>query len=418
MTFPDPEIIHRLVASVFRYDSFAFGDPLKTYVARYEGELLLDSAVAYDRLAEALRPYDLVPLFRIERGRQVIILMRDVHRFVMPKITTNVILFVLTLFSVLFAGAMYTYTGPMPCDTWGSIKTLLLNLWTGWPFALTLLGILLAHEFGHYFAGRLNKTAVTLPYFIPFPISLLGTMGAFIQLRERPRNKRVLFDIGVAGPLAGLIVTLPLLYLGLRLSTTGMVENTVYVREPGACEICPTNAPPGGSYTCPGDNLLEGNSLLYLGMKYLAKGELLPAPPVYDRPAAIYWAEYLFTSHPIPVGGQDVMLHPVAMAAWAGLLVTFLNLIPAGQLDGGHILYALFGKRARLLLPFILGATVLMGFVWSGWWLWAGLIFLLGRAHAEPLDQITALDPRRKAVGALMLLVFLLVMTPVPFIVF
>lgn len=418
MTFPDPEIIHRLVASVFRYDSFAFGDPLKTYVARYEGELLLDSAVAYDRLAEALRPYDLVPLFRIERGRQVIILMRGVHRFTMPKITANLVLFALTLLSVLFAGAMYTYTGPMPCDTWGSIKTLLLNLWTGWPFALTLLGILLAHEFGHYFAGRLNKTAVTLPYFIPFPISLLGTMGAFIQLKERPRNKRVLLDIGVAGPLAGLVVAIPLLYLGLRLSTTGVVEDTAYVRGIEQCEACFTDVPAGRAYTCPGDNLLEGNSLLYLGLKYLAKGEWLPAPVAYDVPPFLYWVRYLFTSHPIPLGGRDVMLHPVAMAAWAGLLVTFLNLIPAGQLDGGHILYALFDRRARFLLPFILGATALMGFIWSGWWLWTALIFLLGRAHAEPLDQITPLDPRRKVLGVVMLIVFLLVLTPVPFIVF
>lgn len=418
MTFPDPETIHRLVASVFHYDSFAFGDPLKTYVARYEGELLLDSVVAYDRLAEALRPYDLVPLFRIERGRQVILLVRGVHRFVMPKITANLVLFVLTLLSVLLAGAMYTYTGPLPCDTWGSIKTLLLNLWTGWPFALTLLGILLAHEFGHYFAGRLNKTAVTLPYFIPFPISLLGTMGAFIQLKERPRNKRVLLDIGVAGPLAGLVVAIPLLYLGLRLSTTGVVEDTAYLRSMESCEACFTDAPLGGTYTCPSDNLLEGNSLLYLGLKYLATGEWLPAPLSYDTPPLLYWARYLFTSHPIPLGGRDVILHPVAMAAWAGLLVTFLNLIPAGQLDGGHILYALFDRRARFLLPFILGATALMGFVWSGWWLWTALIFLLGRAHAEPLDQITSLDPRRKVVGVVMLIVFLLVLTPVPFIVF
>jgi membrane-associated protease RseP (regulator of RpoE activity) len=101
-----------------------------------------------------------------------------------------------------------------------------------------------------------------------------------------------------------------------------------------------------------------------------------------------------------------------------GLLVTFLNLIPAGQLDGGHIIYAVFGKRANRILPVILVATVLLGFLWSGWWLWALLIFLLGRSHAEPLDQITQLDPRRKALAMLMLVIFLITLAPIPFITF
>jgi membrane-associated protease RseP (regulator of RpoE activity) len=102
------------------------------------------------------------------------------------------------------------------------------------------------------------------------------------------------------------------------------------------------------------------------------------------------------------------------MAGWAGILVTFLNLIPAGQLDGGHILYAVFGKRVRRVLPVILACLALLGFFWSGWWLWAGLIFVFGRAHAEPLDEITDLDAPRKALAVLMLVVFLLVLTPIP----
>jgi membrane-associated protease RseP (regulator of RpoE activity) len=112
------------------------------------------------------------------------------------------------------------------------------------------------------------------------------------------------------------------------------------------------------------------------------------------------------------------MLHPVAMAGWAGLLVTFLNLIPAGQLDGGHVLYTVFGRRVRLILPVILACLVALGFFWSGWWIWAALIFLLGRAHAEPLDEITELDPPRKILAVVMLVVFLLVLTPVPFTLF
>jgi len=110
------------------------------------------------------------------------------------------------------------------------------------------------------------------------------------------------------------------------------------------------------------------------------------------------------------------MLSPVAWAAWAGLLVTALNLIPAGQLDGGHLMYVLVGRRAQALLPFILGALILLGTVWAGWWLWAFIIFFLGRVYAEPLDQITALDPRRRAMAILGLVVFLLVFMPVPLI--
>jgi membrane-associated protease RseP (regulator of RpoE activity) len=110
----------------------------------------------------------------------------------------------------------------------------------------------------------------------------------------------------------------------------------------------------------------------------------------------------------------DVLLSPVAWAGWAGLLVTALNLIPAGQLDGGHVLYSLVGSRAKLLLPIILVALALLGFVWPGWWLWAFLILLLGRFHAEPLDQITTLDPNRQVLAVAGLVIFFLVFTPVP----
>ena len=130
----------------------------------------------------------------------------------------------------------------------------------------------------------------------------------------------------------------------------------------------------------------------------------------------LYWIRYFFTGQPFPWGGMDVVISPIAFAGWAGLLVTALNLIPAGQLDGGHVLYVLFGRKARAFLPVILAALVLLGFVWIGWWLWAFLIFLLGRLYAEPLDQITPLDPTRKAVAILGLVIFFLVFTPIPLI--
>ena len=111
---------------------------------------------------------------------------------------------------------------------------------------------------------------------------------------------------------------------------------------------------------------------------------------------------------------MDVLLHPIAWAGWAGLLVTALNLIPAGQLDGGHILYVLLGRKVRAVLPVVMVVLIILGLVWPGWWLWAFLIFFLGRVHAEPLDQITQLDQNRIALALVGLIVFILVFTPIP----
>ena len=162
---------------------------------------------------------------------------------------------------------------------------------------------------------------------------------------------------------------------------------------------------------------LEGNSILYLLAKFIVFGQWLPDPGGYEGlNPIIYWVRYFFTGLPRPLEGVD--LHPVAWAGWAGLLVTALNLIPAGQLDGGHIIYTLLGKKSRMVLPFVLIALIALGTVWSGWWLWALLIFLLGRVHAEPLDQITPLDPNRRVLAVFGLLVFILVFTPVPLSIF
>ncbi len=389
MTLPPPETLNAIVGRVFRIDDVTTGDAQHGYLVRYHGTLQIDSVQAYDQLADALQPYDVTPLFRIENGRQTVLLVQGVNHPKPGRIRTNILLFCLTLISVLFIGELSSYSGPVPTDLPGTIKTILANLWIGWPYAASLMGILLAHELGHYFAGRYHKTAVTLPYFIPLPFPPLGTLGAFIQMKERPKNVRILFDIGVAGPLAGLVVAVPVLILGLMLS-----------------KIAPVS---GGS-----SSTMEGTSLLYLGLKYLVTGKILPAPLHYDLPPLLYWVRYFFTARPFPIGGLDVMLNPVAWAGWVGLLVTFLNLIPAGQFDGGHVVYSVFGRRVNILLPFLLIIIVLLGFYWPGWYLWAFLIFFLGRGHAEPLDQITALDPRRRAVALLMLVIFLLVLTPVP----
>ena len=387
MSIPEIETLNDLVARVFRIEDVTSGDPQKGFFARYRGQLLSDdSASLYDLLADSLIPYNAIPLFRIEDGRQVIYLTPKPLEPKKDNISTNIILFVLTVFCVMLAGAQPE--GPMPNDIAGQMLTLGRSIFTGWPFALSLMGILVTHELGHYFMSRHHKTRATLPYFIPLPFSLLGTMGAAIIMRGTPKNKRVLFDIGVAGPIAGLVVAIPVLLYGLSLSTLGTI----------------TPDPNG---------FLEGNSLIYLFAKYVTFGQLLPSPLMPQD--ILYWLQYFFTGHPVPFGGTDVFISPVAFAGWAGLLVTALNLIPAGTLDGGHVVYALFGSKAKKAFPFIIAILVVLGFSWNGWWLWAVILFWLGRVHAEPLDQITTLDPTRRLIAFAMIIVFVLVFMPVPF---
>jgi membrane-associated protease RseP (regulator of RpoE activity) len=324
----------------------------------------------------------------------VIILKAGVIRPKPSDIRWNIAMFVLTVASVVFTGAAMAYEAPPEANILDLITGAILHLDKGLPFAASMMAILLAHEFGHYIAGRLHKTAVTLPYYIPlpYPLSPFGTMGAFIQMKEIPKNRRHLLDIGIAGPLAGLVVAVLVLVYGLATSPVEVVQP----------------APPGYA------NSFEGNSLLYSLLKFAVKGEWLPsAPPGFPSPV-LYHVIHFFMGIPAPIGGRDVMLNGVAWAGWAGLLVTALNLIPVGQLDGGHLLYVLVGQRIRKFYPFILVAVVLLGIVWQGWWLWALLMWIFGRLYVEPLDLITPLDKRRKALAVLGLIIFLLIFTPVP----
>lgn len=387
------ETIDALVRRVFHIEEITTGTARQPFLVRYRGRVLQqDSATAYDQLSASLKPYNITPLFRWDEGRQTVLLVPGRPAPSRANPAVNLGLFIATLLSVMLTGALYGLEGPLPAG-WLQIAGVLIA--RGWPFAVSMLAILGAHEFGHYLAGRHHGVHVTLPYFIPLPFSPFGTMGAFINMKEPPKNRRVLLDIGIAGPLAGLIVAVPVLLLGLSLSSV---------------DVLPSTVPAGMSLQ------MEGNSLLYVLAKLLVFGRPLPAPASFGNlPPLLYYLRYFFTGRPFPFGGTDVLLHPVAWAGWAGLLVTGLNLIPAGQLDGGHMLYVLLGRRtARRILPFILIALALLGLVWTGWWLWVLLIFLLGRSYAEPLDQITPLDTSRRALAVLALVIFVLTFTPVP----
>jgi membrane-associated protease RseP (regulator of RpoE activity) len=269
----------------------------------------------------------------------------------------NLILFALTLVTTTIAGAWTADVSPAD----------LPSQWPrGLPFSLTLMSILLAHEMGHYVLARRHGVRVTLPFFlpgIPFLFSP-GTFGAFIRMKSLPQSRRVLFDVGAAGPWAGISLAVPAVIYGLQLS-----------------ELRPI--PP--SFV----GLQLGDSLLF---KLLSRWVVGPIPY-----------------------GFDVMLHPIALAGWFGFLVTALNLLPLGQLDGGHVVYALFGRWHRWIARAFLLLTVAIGFLgWSGWFAWAVLMLLVGLDHPPTLDSATPLDPQRRFAGWMTLALFVATFMPVP----
>lgn len=351
---------------------------------RFVGDLLMrDSEVAYDLIAERWRAHQYTPMLRRHQGQIALIAQPGI---VVPKPSNpwiNLILAIATVVSVLFSGALLSCqcTFPRTFEQW----------WGGMPLMLVLMGILLAHEFGHYFAARYHKVAVTLPYFIPMPFIIVGTMGAFIQLRSPFKTKRQLFDIGVAGPLAGLVFAIPLIIWGVASS--------------------PVDPLPSGS-----GFLLEGNSIFYLAVKYAVHGQLLPNFNQYSDLS--FWQEFLRLLVGLtPSGsGTDISLNLVAFAAWFGLFVTAMNLIPVGQLDGGHVIYCIFGERSRWLGLGMVGAMVLAGiFLWPGWLIWALLVFfVIGPNHPPPLNDLVGLGLPRKILAYITVFILLIMFMPNP----
>ncbi|PKN86997.1 MAG: hypothetical protein CVU46_05905 [Chloroflexi bacterium HGW-Chloroflexi-8] len=395
LTFSDIEDlkISNIIQKYFNVSDKTFGSSKDFWKYRFRGYLRNnDSETAFDYFEIQLAEFGLHPLFRIEKDQQIVYLVQKVPQPSPSNRKINLLLFILTLISVWFTGGLMTIDSLDQGFTPTVIKAILLD---GWPFAVSLLAILGAHEMGHYFAGRYHKVNVTLPYFIPLPIiSPFGTMGAFINMKSIPKNKKQLFDIGIAGPLSGLIVAIPVLFVGLLLSKV---------------EPLPTSLTNGVGLQ------MEGNSILYLLMKFIVFGQILPQPASYaGLSPAIYWIKYFFTGQPFPFGGIDVMIHPVAWAGWAGLFVTCMNLIPVGQLDGGHILSAIFGPKSRKIYNIMLIGMILLGFGWNGWWFWAVLLFFLNRAPSQVYDEFTTLDKRRKMIAVLLLIIFILVFIPVP----
>ncbi len=325
----------------------------------FGGRLLLPPASALTELVSRFRPFGYTPFLQAgAAGMTWVRALPFVDVQVPSRPRTNIILFVLTVLSTVLAGsgAFFAFN---PLTEPGRILD-------GVPFAFTLLAILGTHEFGHYFTARAYGASVSLPYFIPAPPPFLfGTLGAIIRMRSPARDRNSLFDIAAAGPLAGLVVALPALWSGLGWSKVAAL-------------------PEGG-------NVVFGDSLLMRFMTWLAFGHLPP--------------------------GHDVFVHPVALAAWVGLFVTALNLIPVGQLDGGRIAYALFGARHRQVSIATFVALLALGTITgsANWFVWAFLLFfVMGFQHQPPLDDVSPLSPGRYAVGSFCLILLILLVPPVP----
>lgn len=268
------------------------------------------------------------------------------------------VLLLATIISCLACGALYHGIDVFAHPT---------HLLEGWPFAATLLGILATHEMGHYVVGRMRGAPVSLPYFIPLPppLSFTGTLGAVIVQREPMRDRRMLLDVGLAGPIAGLLVAVPLLFYGLMHSQVGPAPTTGYIQ--------------------------EGNSAFYILAKFLVYGKMLP------------------------YNGTDVQLNDVAFAAWIGLLVTMFNLLPIGQLDGGHAAYALLGPRSIYLAYGAIAFCLLLGiFVDNTWLVWGMIATLSNPRHPAPFDDVTTIGWRRIIIAVIALLILFFLLTPAP----
>lgn len=288
-----------------------------------------------------------------------------------PRIWLNILLFGLTLASTFFVGLSWSLSylhaellassGPLefPLRAFLEPDVLLLSL----TYTAALMVILVGHELGHYLTCRRYGLSTTLPYFLPAP-TLIGTLGAFIKIKSPIRYKGHLFDIGANGPLAGFALAVPALAVGLAFS-----------------KVVPALPKEGA--------IVFGEPLIF---------DLLESIFFYGAPA-----------------GTDIVLHPVAFAGWVGILVTSFNLLPLGQLDGGHIAYALIGNRTRLLSRALIGAFVVMGVLfWVGWLFWAGIMLVFGLKHPRLVDEGEALSRGRKVLSPVVLFIFVLSFIPDP----
>lgn len=275
------------------------------------------------------------------------------HRVIRGRLL-HISLFIATVCTTLFMGSYFEGGDPLKHFN---------DILRGIPYSFTLLTILGAHEYGHYRMCKRYGVPATLPYFIPAPPPfILGTFGAVIKIKARLPDRNALFDVGCAGPLSGIAVAIPACIYGIATS-----------------DITPLTGKEG---------IILGDSLLFSLISFMIKG-------------------------PIPQG-HDLVLNSVAFAGWFGFLVTAFNLLPIGQLDGGHILYSVIGNKAEKYSRLLLFVLIPMGFFWPGWFFWAILLFIMGFKHPPTIYDFVPLDSKRRLLSFLILIIFVLTFIPVP----
>ena len=374
-------VLSDALAGVMRIDQ-ALVPLAPDQVVQFRGRLTLASAQAYPVIRDRFRTLGYTAFLRRSESLDAVQAVKGLPRRGRNRIWVNVLLIAVSLVTVLLSATVYEVYSDLARSGYAPSEATLglaLDAITrqphlmvrGLPFAATLLLILGVHEMGHYVAARIHHADASLPYFIPFPplggLSL-GTLGAFVSLRSPIEDRRSLFDIGVAGPLAGLAVALPLFVVGVALSKPYPV---------------PFDATTGG-----------------LGMSPLVTWIVTWLHPEAFEP------------------GFQLELHPIGIAAWFGLLLTMLNLMPIGSLDGGHVMYALAGRTAWAVTAACLaGLLVLSALVrWPGWALWAVVAILFGLSHPSPLNDVTPLDSKRRMLAFASLALLVILFVPIPFV--
>ena len=351
------EYVKSLVARHFPvYDVKVRFDVVEFY-CRIDEAILEES---FDKLREEMAEQHYIPMVTYQKGEHIIIVGKK-PKTKYRSIYVNLVMLIITFLAMTYAGViLWAGFADVPSDEVYSLK----NIATGiLVFALPLLAILGVHELGHFFMARRRKVAASLPFFIP-SIPPLGTLGAVISLRDPIPDRKSLLEIGIAGPIAGLLVAIPIGILGLIL----------------------TNAE-----ARPIPDSFEAGTIINVAF-----------PLLYE------WIEMF-----VPIAG-DYFIHPLVFAAWAGFLVTAINLLPAGQLDGGHIARAVLGQNAKYASWVMVAALIALSFLWMGWIFLAILVIFFGAKHPPPLNDITKLDIKRKAAGLFAFVILVITFMPVP----
>jgi membrane-associated protease RseP (regulator of RpoE activity) len=331
----------------------------------FSGQYLRSPELVFSSVADRFRARGYVPMLQRDGDRDLLMAVPAPAAAGRARPWRNLALLVLTVASTLMAGAFQALPASTVVGSIGDLARALAANWTsGVPFTAALLGILGVHELGHYFVARHYGLDVSLPYFVPFPFNpYTGTLGAVIRIRSPFQSRKALFDVGIAGPLAGLALAIPVVALGLQRATIVSLPDTgvTLFREP----------------------------LLFQWMALVIRGPRQP--------------------------GADFLMNPLLAAGWWGFFITALNLLPVSQLDGGHVSYALFGSRHRLVAWGAFAAAAAVAVVVNkGYLLMLVLVLAMGLEHPPALDSISPIGKGRRALGLFALLLFVLLITPDP----